>query len=210
MLTTSAARSSSNARGVQSDATARSPDRLAQARPKVVVGHGAALAAYVGLAARAVAQARAADERADPPGDRARDGVEPVTVQEAVIAMLRRFGETAPDDATIHSVDCGIHSGFAPCCIAFFVKVWSRWMRMTASLHAHGETLDQRLARSNPAQAEALHAMQSYLRVVNDDGVGYVPCPRCALDGDFVEPRPCSQHLSKRQRDNVRKALAQR
>lgn len=44
--------------------------------------------------------------------------------QEAVVAVLRQIGDLTPDDTAIHFVECGLHSGFPPCCVVFFVQVW--------------------------------------------------------------------------------------
>jgi len=129
--------------------------------------------------------------------------------QLAVVDLLRRLGETSPTDGTIHNVDCGIHSGFPPCCITFFAKGWDRWILAYSTLRAHGETREQLLARADPLQREALLAMDSYRDMpLLGARVGYIPCPRCALLRDFVSPLRCRGHLTKRQRDAVRRALA--
>jgi hypothetical protein len=127
--------------------------------------------------------------------------------QEAVVALLRRLGETAPSDGMIYNIDCGLHSEFPSCCITFFVKVWGRWILAMDSLHAHGETHDQLLARATPLQREALLAMKSYHDFLGDFRVGYVPCPSCALARKAVVPRRCHGHLTKRQREAVRRSL---
>ena len=128
--------------------------------------------------------------------------------EKKVVALLRRLGETQPDDVTIYNVDCGLHSGFSACCIAFFVKVWDPWVLCVATLQAHGETRDQLMMRADPQQLDALISIDRYQDMLGDLRVGYIPCPRCALEEDFVTPRRCRHHLSKRQRSSVRRMLS--
>jgi len=126
-----------------------------------------------------------------------------VTAHEKdVVALLRQIGDCAPDDATIRIVDCGLHSGFPACCVAFFAKVW--WPLHVAQRSSHAR-------RKTRKQAAALidnyHRALGQLRA-DRPHLEYVPCPRCLRSGDFVSMRPCGRHLSKRQCDQVRKILA--
>jgi hypothetical protein len=129
--------------------------------------------------------------------------------EEAVVALLRRLGETSPSDAVIQCVDCGLHSGFRSCCVVFFVEVWRPLVDAAASLHARGETREQLLRRADPHQAEAIRSMEDYRQLIGEVlDVGYVPCPSCALRRDFVEVLPCRRHLTRSARDRVRRALS--
>lgn len=116
--------------------------------------------------------------------------------ETAIVALLRRLGGISLDDATIRMVDCGLHSGFPACCVVFFVEVWWPANAIQQSRHAR---------RSLRKQARA--ATDNYRDVFFPLGVDYVPCPSCARARTFVSSRPCGAHLSKRQRDNVRKAV---
>jgi hypothetical protein len=117
--------------------------------------------------------------------------------QEAVVDLLRRMGDLSPGDATIRIVDCGLHSGLPVCCVRFFVEAWwpanvvVRWSSRASSV----------------ARKQARATIDSYRGVFGSLDVGYVPCPRCARSRSFVAARPCGPHLSKRQRDHVRRML---
>jgi hypothetical protein len=110
---------------------------------------------------------------------------------DAVIRLLREMGESRPSDGTIHLVECGLHSGFLPCCVIFFVQVW---------------------IPLRDGEKSALAASDEYLTVVRSlrggGRGGHIPCPDCLRKRRVVVPKKCSRHLSKRERDYVRKALA--
>ena len=78
--------------------------------------------------------------------------------------------------AVARMIECGLHSGFPACCVAFFVKVWWPW----------AAAIDQLPAR---AQAEAQDAYDTYQRWSTRPG--YVPCPSCVVARRFVEVLPC-------------------
>lgn len=137
-----------------------------------------------------------------------------MTDVDAVVALLRRLGETSPDDATIHNVDCGIHSGFPPCCIAFFVKIWKPFQLATLPTTNCCASLEDHLEHATPQEMFALHSIETYLHFSDSSSavkrsINYVRCPRCVLEGVVVEPRSCGTHLCDRQRDDVRDALRQ-
>lgn len=102
--------------------------------------------------------------------------------QEAVASLLRQMGDLDPDDSTIRLVERGLHSGFPPCCVTFFVQIWCALMSDY-----------QRVLR----RVRADHAR-----------VSYIPCPDCVLSKKFVTMKKCSRHFSRRQRDQIRKVLA--
>lgn len=72
------------------------------------------------------------------------------------------------------SLACGLHSNFPPCCVDWFVNVWSPlWDAKWAG------------------DAQAATAIDLYNRAfdgVNQDGIGeYVLCPDCLEHGIFNE-----------------------
>jgi hypothetical protein len=111
--------------------------------------------------------------------------------EKAVVALLRKIGERRPSDRTIYWVDCGLHSGFPACCVAFFVKTWAPLK------------LSRRASKADRAATDAYSAA---LCQVGQDG--YVPCPDCFRIRRFVDVQECSRHLSDRAIARVRKALA--
>lgn len=80
--------------------------------------------------------------------------------------VVRLMHETLDDSPVVHDVVCGLHSGLPICCVVFFVKVMSK---------IRGE--EDRLA---------------YFDMFPSRRPGYVPCPKCLIDGAFVKVRPCS------------------
>ena len=118
--------------------------------------------------------------------------------QAAVVAVLRQIGDFDPDDPTIRFVECGLHSGFPPCCVAFFVQVW--WP---------ANVMEGRSRKLREVRA----LVSNYRRVLDrmrDDyeHVEYIPCPDCVLSKRFVAMKKCTGHFTKRQRDQIRRHLA--
>ena len=118
--------------------------------------------------------------------------------QEAVVAVLRQIGDLTPDDTAIHLVECGLHSGFPPCCVAFFVQVWWPTHMMEGR---------------SPKLRETRALMSDYRRVLDrqrkdHSQLSYIPCPKCVLTKKFVTMRRCSRHFTRRQRDQIRQVLA--
>jgi hypothetical protein len=116
--------------------------------------------------------------------------------ERSVVTLLRKIGERRPSDRTIQWVDCGLHSGFPPCCITFFVKTW-------APLHLHRKaSKTDRVAMKEYRDAMLLLIKRGELEH------GYVPCPDCFRDRRFVVVQECSRHLKGREIARVRAALA--
>jgi hypothetical protein len=65
-----------------------------------------------------------------------------------------------------HEIECGLHSGYPVCCVAFFVLVWHEWSELQRGSYMAG-------LKKSP---------------------GYVPCPRCLKAKTFVSGRPCACH----------------
>jgi hypothetical protein len=95
-----------------------------------------------------------------------------MTMRELAI----RIDADPASPAVARMIECGLHSGFPACCVAFFVKIWWPW----------ATTID---ALSVRRRADALIAYDSYQQWTKQ--AGYVPCPRCALERKFVEVLPC-------------------
>lgn len=90
--------------------------------------------------------------------------------------VARELGVDPADCSAVEMIECGLHSGLPRCCIAFFVKVW--WPFMCA--------IDE-LPPSTGTNSRA--DFDEYQRWTTQPG--YVPCPRCVLDENFVEVLPC-------------------
>jgi hypothetical protein len=76
------------------------------------------------------------------------------------------------------AIECGLHSGYATCCVVFFATVWLPFWRAC-------ELKDQ------------LH----YLWALMSLGLGaveYILCPACALAGKAVEPKRCPDRCPNR------------
>lgn len=115
--------------------------------------------------------------------------------ERSVVALLRKIGERRPSDRTIQWVDCGLHSGFPPCCIAFFVKTW-------APLHLY-----RKASKTDRAAMKEYSYALILLVKRGEIEDGYVPCLDCFRDRRFVDVRECSRHLNRREIARVRKAL---
>lgn len=91
-------------------------------------------------------------------------------------AVARELGVDPADRCAVAMIECGLHSGIPRCCVAFFVKVWWPYWVM----------LDEPPSR---AKKTAHVAFDEYSRWTTRPG--YVPCPACVIDGNFVEVLPC-------------------
>jgi hypothetical protein len=106
-----------------------------------------------------------------------------------VIELIEQMGEHPHDPTTAHLVACGLHSGFPTCCIVFFVKFW--WPMMEGD--------------GDPDGIARYRAMMKSMGMV--EGPGYIPCPRCLLERNFVGVRRCS--CARRRRLNELHYLGQ-
>jgi hypothetical protein len=99
----------------------------------------------------------------------------------------------------------GLHSGFLPCCIIFYVKTYEPLTSTVYEMRPHGETRDQLLARATPSQADALRKIERYRKQIDrtDCSFGYVPCPRCLRERKPVKVKRCDWHLTARERRRV-------
>jgi len=98
----------------------------------------------------------------------------------ATARVARDLGVDPADGAVMKMVECGLHSGLPRCCVAFFVKVWwPYWL-----------VIDERLSL---AKVDPHGSFAAYQRWTTRPG--YVPCPRCVLDENFVEVLPCECEL---------------
>ena len=77
------------------------------------------------------------------------------------------------------AIECGLHSGFAPCCVVFFTTLW----------------LPSLFAGEHEELIEGYEVARMALGVGN---VGYILCPACALAGKAVEPKPCPDRCPNR------------
>src|SRR4051812_36420967 len=81
-----------------------------------------------------------------------------------------------PDAVSLWHIECGLHSGFPRCCIAFFVKVW--W----------------RVSDDNWKLIDSYRKMQQQFGVLES---GYVMCPSCVLNKNVVEVKNCNCHRQR-------------
>lgn len=105
-------------------------------------------------------------------------------VDPTYVEFARTIGEDPTDPMIVWLIEEGFESGFPPCCIAYYVKVWSRicWTldfdekdslefdyRALPLLEAHGQYVDWLRQQCPPK------------------GPHYIPCPACLLKKSFVE-----------------------
>jgi hypothetical protein len=94
--------------------------------------------------------------------------------------VARELGVDPADRDAMGMIECGLHSGLPRCCVAFFVKVWWPYWLAIDGL-------------SSRARTDAHAAFAAYQRWTTRPG--YVPCPRCVVDENFVEVLPCECEL---------------
>ncbi len=82
-------------------------------------------------------------------------------------ARFRRKYGLRTDRSTAAAVRGGLESGYPDCCILFFVVVWSM--------------LDE------PGRDR----YRAFIDRLAPAGPGYIPCPRCLLEGNLVRPMAC-------------------
>lgn len=104
-----------------------------------------------------------------------------VTRRGRAIMDLCRKIEGAPSESTFITVECGLHSGFPPCCIEFFVTTW-RPLALA------------RLDSNHPGLA----AVDEYRQLLGHNG--YIPCPSCLQEKRAVRVKHCDWHLTAKQR----------
>src|ERR1035437_2872856 len=75
----------------------------------------------------------------------------------------------------LHStIECGIHSGYPPCCIKFYItqKIWM-------PEEQNSEYIKKIIKRSNDLEKS----------------FGYIPCPACLESGNDVKLLPCPNNI---------------
>jgi len=72
-----------------------------------------------------------------------------------------------------HDIECGTHSGFPPCCIAWFIMVKRTMQPGSRAWRAY----ERALLRAAPARRGK---------------VGYAPCPACVAARRFVRVASCT------------------
>ena len=91
------------------------------------------------------------------------------------VKLTKKLGEDHNDPIVVWNVECGLHSGFPECCIAFYMAVWWPVPKGNPAIRAYLASLDKL-----PAQP------------------GYIPCPECLRRHRFVKVRRCRCALSSR------------
>lgn len=69
-------------------------------------------------------------------------------------------------------IRCGLHSGFPPCCVSYFVNVW---VPNGGTVAGMGRTM----------------AVRAHARALQRARVGYIPCPSCLAQRRIVRVRSC-------------------
>ena len=123
--------------------------------------------------AEAIGKAKAACPDRPLPAELARAGFSP-----QAWALAQRVG-AAFDLVKLCHLECGSHSGFAPCCVVFFTTLW----------------LPSLFAGEHEELIEGYEVARMALGVGN---VGYILCPACALAGKAVEPKRCPRRCPMR------------
>lgn len=70
------------------------------------------------------------------------------------------------------NIKCGHHSGFKPCCIAWYSTIWQVIIR-------YPEVRNEYIKFVKTGFAGKGHP-------------GYIPCPKCSIKEDFVKVKDCS------------------
>lgn len=106
-----------------------------------------------------------------------------------VLRLASKLGVEPSNHVALNRIECGLHSGFAPCCIAFFVTVWGPLM----------DAYDGELDQQDPL---ALGIMDGYRTFADQHApqCGYVPCPACVLSGSVRKVKPCNCTRRRRSR----------
>ncbi len=103
-----------------------------------------------------------------------------VRISRKALDLARQIGAYDPYDLV--PINCGLHSGFPPCCVAFWWLLW------------------QKLADLPPDEADEADCtgveeiLDEYRDSMHDMGVGEtecIPCPACALAGKIVKAKKC-------------------
>jgi hypothetical protein len=115
------------------------------------------------------------------------------TYTAAARDLAREIDVDLTDRTAMQMIVCGLHSGFPPCCITFFVKTW--WPFFVA--------IYQMPARE---RSKARSTYDAYLRQTR--GTNYVPCPRCVADRRFVKVKACDCEAKRARRDRARRSRA--
>ena len=77
-----------------------------------------------------------------------------------------------------HDIVCGLHSGFPPCCVKFYITKWI-WNLGSKTNHKHWNKLRD------------LDKTKKY-------SIDYIPCPKCVKNKTFVELKRCPKNCSKK------------
>jgi hypothetical protein len=97
------------------------------------------------------------------------------TEASTVRRVVKAIGGSMGDGSIVQHVECGLHSGFPPCCIAF------GWIYSSLLASA---TVDM-----SYDEMDALRA--PYHRLRGSRGLGYYACPACLLRGNIVTVVKC-------------------
>lgn len=120
-------------------------------------------------------------------------------IPQPVIDMMEMMGNPEPYNYNAWTVECGLHSGFKPCCIIFYVQVWcpSTQDLIDFPLLSVGEDPDEIVTAEHiifTNYREMLHKWSQ----ANKTHINYIPCPACFLARDFVTVKECDCYRKRR------------
>lgn len=91
----------------------------------------------------------------------------------AIRKRLKHLGET---------IECGLHSGFPPCCIQFYVTVWL-WVPKTRKSKFFREYWEKMDRNHKHGKTRSSYDKETY--------IGYIPCPSCLNKKNFIKVKRC-------------------
>lgn len=92
--------------------------------------------------------------------------------------IVKAIGGSMRDGYLVHHVECGLHSGFPPCCIAF------GWI--------YSSLLAVKAVGLSYADMDDLRAPYRSMR--GSRRADYYACPACLLGGNIVKAKKCRCH----------------
>lgn len=84
-------------------------------------------------------------------------------------------------ETNINHARCGFHSGIPPCCITFFIKIWTKLIRSLPDFY-------ESYAKS-PIERDIRRIMELYQNSTYK--TDYICCPNCFITGRVEPLREC-------------------
>ncbi len=103
-------------------------------------------------------------------------------IPNEVFELADVMGIECPQAHELWTIECGLHSGFPYCCIIFFTMVWKPMMH---ELYDN----DGYFVSTSEIYNNYRRMLDSYKD--KNGHIGYVPCPACFLERNFVKVKQC-------------------